>query len=104
MMKPAKMMQVFVDETDMVGDLPLYEAVVRRLVKAGMAGATVNAGIMGYGQHHIVHRKRLFGVSDDRPVTIIAVDDEEKIMAIVPEIRKMVVEGLVLLQDVTVVE
>jgi len=103
-MKPAKMLQVFVDETDTLGDLSLYEAIVRRLVQAGIAGATVDVGIMGFGKHIIVHRKRLFGVSDDRPVTITIVDDEEKIMKLLPELRKLVVEGLILVADVTVVE
>ncbi|MBI4873707.1 MAG: DUF190 domain-containing protein [Acidobacteria bacterium] len=98
-----KMLLVFLDETDTAGDMPLYEAIVRRLVRLEIAGATVHAGIMGYGSQHHVHRKRLFGVSDDRPVTILAVDSEEKIRAAAPEIRRMATEGLVALLDVEVV-
>ena len=52
----------------------LYEAIVRRLRQLGIAGATAQAGIMGFGSHGKVHRKRLFGVSDDRPVMITVVD------------------------------
>jgi hypothetical protein len=98
-----KMLVIFVDETDMRGELPLYEAIVRRLVQLDVAGATVSSGIMGFGSHHRVHRKRLFGVSDDRPITITVVDSEERIRAILPVIRPMVVEGLVLLLDAEVV-
>ena len=95
-----KLMLAFMDETDTLGELPLYEAIVRRLVQWGIAGATVQAGIMGYGMHHQVHRKRLFGVSDDRPITIAVVDEEEKLRRVAPEVRKMVAEGLVLLMNV----
>jgi PII-like signaling protein len=60
--------------------------------------------MMGFGSHGKVHRKRLFGVSDDKPVTITVVDSEHKIRAILPEIRGMVKEGLVVLLDAEVVE
>ena len=99
MSQPKKMLLVFVDENDTREELPLYEAIVRRLVQLGVDGATVNAGIMGFGKQHRVHHKRLFGVSDDRPVTISVVDDEQKLRGLVPEIRAMVEDGLILLLD-----
>jgi PII-like signaling protein len=43
--------------------------------------------------------KGLFGVSDDRPVTISVVDSEPKLRQVLPEIRPMVKEGLVILLD-----
>ena len=48
--------------------------------------------------------KRLFGVSDDKPVMITVVDTEHKIREVLPEIRGMVKEGLVVLLDAEVVE
>ena len=50
-----------------------------------------------------MHRKRLFGVSDDRPVTITVVDSEETLRRVVPEVRHMVKEGLVILLDAELV-
>ena len=50
-----------------------------------------------------MHQKRLFGVSDDRPVTISVVDNEAKLRAILPEIRSMVKEGLVVLVDAEII-
>ena len=58
---------------------------------------------MGFGSHGKVHRRRLFGVSDDKPVTITVVDSEHKIREVLPEIRGMVKEGLVVLLDAEVV-
>jgi PII-like signaling protein len=103
MTAPAKMLLIFVDETDTAGELPLYEFIVRRLVQLGAKGATVHIGAMGFGAHHRVHRSRLFGISDDRPVTITVVDSEEKLRALLPEIRPLVREGLMILTDVEVI-
>ncbi len=99
-----KLLTICFDETDSYGDLPLYEAIVQRLVQLGVAGATVNRGIMGFGPKGLLHRKRLFGVSDDRPITISVVDIEEKLLPILPELRQMVAEGPIYLQDVMMVE
>ena len=101
---PVKVLMILVDETDMWdNELPLYEAIVRRLVQLEVAGATVSSGIMGFGSHQKVHRKGLFGVTDDRPVTIMVAESEPKIREILPTIRPMVTEGLVLLLDAEVV-
>jgi PII-like signaling protein len=68
-----------------------------------MLGATVNLGLMGYSRHRQIHRRGLFGVSDDKPVTIIAIDTEEKIRAVLPHIVPMVREGLIMIQDTEVI-
>ncbi len=94
-----KMLLIFHDETDMFGQLPLYEAIVRRLHQLEISGATVLRGIMGFGSHGKVHRKGLFGISDDRPITICVIDTAAKLEPIVPEIREMIAEGVVLLVD-----
>ena len=47
--------------------------------------------------------KGLFGISDDRPITICVVDTAEKLEPVVQEIREMVVEGVVLLVDAQMV-
>ncbi len=98
-----KILLIYLDENDMWEQIPLYEAVVRRLRQLDIAGATVHAGLMGYGGHHRVHRKRLFGISDDRPVTISAIDAEDKIRNAIPEIRKLVGRTLMALMDVETV-
>ena len=98
-----KSLVIFVGETDMWQDAHLYAAIVTTLERHGIAGATVNLGLMGYGRHRRIHRKGLFGVSDDKPVTIMAIDTEEKIRAVLHIIVPMVREGLILLQDTEVI-
>lgn len=91
---------IYVNETDLHDDLPLHEVLVRRLLHLEVAGATVLRGVMGYGRHGKVHRQRLFGVSDDRPLAILAVDEEPRLRAAIPEIRALMPEGLITLTPV----
>jgi uncharacterized protein len=93
---------IYLNEADMSGDVPLHEDIVRRLLHLDVAGATVMRGSMGYGRHGRLHRKRLFGVSDDSPVMIVAVDDEARIRSVIPELRAVVLEGLITVQEVEV--
>jgi PII-like signaling protein len=91
----AALLLIYIDETDTWGDarIPLYEAIVQKLFDLGIDGATVHLGIMGFGANRRVHRKRLFGVTDDRPVTISAVDEEGRLREVLPALRSMVKEG-----------
>jgi len=105
MKAPIKLLLIYLDETDLWQEgIPLYEGIVRRLHQLSVAGATVHIGIMGFGSHHKVHRKRLFGVSDDRPVTISVIDEEVRLRAVLPEVRTLLKEGLMLLLDAELIE
>jgi PII-like signaling protein len=102
---PKKMLVILVDESDTWGEHPLYEGICRKLIQLDAPGATVLAGIMGYGSQHKIHRKRLFGVSDDRPISITVVAGEDFLrQTIIPAVRPMVTEGLILLMDVEIVD
>jgi PII-like signaling protein len=103
MTEPVKLLLMFVNETDTWNDAPLYHAIVQRLRHLQIAGATAQAGVLGFGRHMRLHHKGLFGIADDRAVTIMAVDDEAKIRAALPELRDMVREGLMLLVDAELV-
>ena len=96
-------LSIFVNEADLWYDVPLYEAIVKRLRELGVAGATAQAGLIGYGHHHLVHARGMFGLSADRPVTITAVDADATIRAVLPAVRALVQEGLILLQTAEVV-
>ena len=97
MTEPIMILLIFVNEADLWFDLPLYEVIVRRLRELGAAGATAHAGLVGFGHHHMVHEKGLFGLAADRPVTIMAVDAESTLRRMIPAIRSLVQEGLILL-------
>jgi PII-like signaling protein len=101
--RPAKQLVILIGHPDTWHERPLYEAIVDVLEKQGVAGASVLSGIMGYGSHRHVHRKGLFGVSDDKPVAIVAIDTEAKLRAALEVIRPMVREGVIALSDIEVI-
>jgi uncharacterized protein len=103
MTAPVKMLLMFVNEADTWNDTPLYHAIVHRLRQLNIAGATAQTGMLGFGHHHRLHHKGLFGITDDRPVTIVAVDDEAKIRQALPELKTMVREGLIVMLDAELV-
>ena len=98
-----KVLTIYLDENASHGEVPLYEAIVRKLVLLEVNGATVHTGIMGFGRHHKVHRKRLFGVSDDRPVLVSVVDKAETIERIIPLLKPLAAGALMVVTDCVVV-
>jgi PII-like signaling protein len=94
-----KTLQIFIEDTDRWAGEPLFEVIVRLLYKRGIDGATVWNGVMGYGTGGRIHTRGLFGVTDQRPVIITAIDSEERLRAVIPEILPMVKGSVVALLD-----
>ena len=94
---------IYLNEADRMGDFPLYEEVLRRLLHAHIAGATATLAWMGYGKHGLVHRRGLLGISDDHPVVITAVDDPGRIRDVLPRLKEIVPQGIITLHEVEVV-
>jgi PII-like signaling protein len=75
----AKLLRIFIGESDKMGQDPLYEVIVFEARKAGLSGATVMRGIMGFGPNSKIHTSKLFEISSDLPLVIEIVDTEENI-------------------------
>ncbi|MFN3179706.1 MAG: DUF190 domain-containing protein [Thermus sp.] len=99
----AKLLRIFVGESDRHGGRPLYEAIVLEAKRQGLAGATVFKGFMGFGAHSRIHTAKVLQLSEDLPVMIEIVDTEERIRAFLPVLEGMVKEGLVTLEKVEVI-
>ncbi|GAB5603137.1 DUF190 domain-containing protein [Thermus sp. FJN-A] len=99
----AKLLRIFVGESDRYEGRPLYEAIVLEAKRRGLAGATAFKGFMGYGAHSRIHTAKVLQLSEDLPVMIEIVDAEEKIRAFLPVLDGMVREGLVTLEKVEVI-
>src|SRR5215468_2705659 len=97
------LLRVFVGESDKHGHIPLYEAVVLKAREAGLAGATVVRGVMGFGRHSVVHTAKILRLSEDLPMIIEIVDDLEKIEAFLPVLDEMIQDGLVTIERVRVI-
>ena len=94
---------IFIGESDLWHHKPVYTEIVHRAHKAGLAGASVFRGIEGFGASSLIHTVRLLSLSEDLPVAIVIVDDEERIRAFLPQLEELVTEGLVILDDCEVI-
>jgi PII-like signaling protein len=99
----AKLLRIFIGESDRYGGRPLYEAIVLEAKKRGLAGATVFKGFMGFGAHSRIHSAKVLQLSEDLPVMVEIVDTEEKIRDFLSVLDGMVREGLVTLEKVEVI-
>ena len=101
---PAQRLTVLVGESDTVGHRPLYTEIVHRAHEAGLMGASVFRGIEGFGASSRVHSTRILSLAEDLPVSVVIVDTAERIEAFLPDLAELVVDGLVLVEDVRVVQ
>ncbi|MFJ6621144.1 DUF190 domain-containing protein [Kitasatospora sp. NPDC091335] len=100
---PALRLTVLTGESDRWHHRPLYSEIVHRARAAGLAGASVFRGIEGFGASSLVHTTRLLSLSEDLPVAVVIVDEEERVRAFLPQLDGLVAEGLVLLDRCEVV-
>nr|CRH07474.1 conserved protein of unknown function [Candidatus Magnetococcus massalia] len=59
------------DHTRQRGAPPLAEALLERLQQAGVPGATIYRGVMGYGAHHQIHTTQLLRLTEHLPLARI---------------------------------
>ena len=96
------LLRIFIGESDHRDHKPLYEVIVLRARAAGLAGATVTRGALGFGASSRLHTAKILRLSVDLPLIIEIVDAEEKITAFLPELKTLVGGGLVTLEKVHV--
>lgn len=95
-----QLVRVFIGQADTYNGKPLYSEIVQAARAAGLAGATVLRGVIGYGAHSLVHASKA-GVQDqDMPLVIEIVDKHEKLVKFLPMLDVMVKEGLVTVEKV----
>ena len=101
--KDAVLLRIFLGEKDRHGHQPLYEALVLKAREAGLAGATVIRGPIGFGQSSILHTAKILQLSEDLPIIIEIVDAEAKVEAFLPTLDGMMTSGLVTTEKVRVI-
>ncbi len=99
----AELLRIFIGESDRASGRPLYEAIVQEAREAGLAGATVLRGILGFGAHSRIHSAKILRLSEDLPIVIEIVDRPERIAGFLPKLDEMIGEGLVTLERVRVI-
>ncbi|MEW6116494.1 MAG: DUF190 domain-containing protein [Nitrospirota bacterium] len=101
---PAKKLTVYVDETDRFTGKPVYEVLLDILYKKKIAGVSVFRGMAGYGTDGVFHTAKMLELSTTLPVKVEAVDSEDMINKVLPDIYHVVEKGLIEVSDTTVVK
>jgi PII-like signaling protein len=101
---PAKKVTVYVGEDVHHRGEPLYLAVLNYLFYHGVSGATVTKGVAGFGPDHHLHTARILEVSENLPMKIEFVETPDTLDALLPKLLQMVGEGLIEIQDTTILK
>ncbi|HEY8657395.1 MAG TPA: DUF190 domain-containing protein [Hanamia sp.] len=103
----AKLLRIFLGESDKYLQQPLYEIIVFEAKKQSLSGATVTRGIMGFGANSRIHTAKLFDISTDLPVIVEIVDTEEKITKFIKTVEEFFEEsksgGLITVENAEVI-
>jgi PII-like signaling protein len=97
------LLRIFIGESDRYEHHPLYEQIVLTARAAGLAGATVYRGVMGFGKNSTVHTAKILRLSEDLPMVVEIVDTLDKVEKFLPVLDEMVADGLVTLEKIRVI-
>jgi PII-like signaling protein len=93
-----KILRIHISESDRWQGKPLYEAIVAKCRELKMAGATVLAGLEGFGATAEMRKAHL--LRNDRPILVMVVDTAENIDRLVPVVAEMMDTGLLAASNV----
>lgn len=103
-MNEARLLRIFVGESDKWHHTALHEAIVKAALDAHLAGATAWRGLMGFGRKGHLRTDKSLDLSTDLPMVIEIVDAAEKIEAFLPTLQRLLDEansrGLVTIETV----
>lgn len=103
----AVLLRIFIGESDKLGHLPLYEAIVKQARDAGLAGATVLKGVLGFGATARIRTTKILDLSSDLSMVIEIVDEASKVEPFQHTLAELFDQahcgGLVTLENIRVV-
>jgi len=100
----AKKVTIYLNEDTQRHLTPLYESVLTFLVHKGVSGATVTRALSGFGAHRVIHTPKIEVLAEHLPVRLEFIETAEKVEELLPTLYDMVTDGLIEVQDTTVVK
>jgi len=101
---PAKKVCIYVNEDTRHNLTPLYEAILSYLIHKGVAGATAYNAMAGFGAHQVMHTSQVELLSEHLPIRIEFTESARKVEEVLPTLYEMVTDGVIEVQDTTVVK
>jgi uncharacterized protein len=102
-LSPSKKVIIYVNEDSTYHHHLLYQAVMKLLLDRGVPGATAIRCLEGFGSHHRLHTPKIEALAAHLPIRIEFIDTPEHVDALLPELSSMVADGLISVQDVSIV-
>ena len=96
------LLRIFIGESDRHAGQLLYEWIVLKAREAGLAGATVMRGMMGFGAHSRLHTFKIERLSQDLPIIVEIVDTRDKLESFLAVIDKEIEEGMATLEEIKI--
>jgi PII-like signaling protein len=99
------LLRIFIGESDRRGEGGelLYKLIVNKAREAGLKGATVLRGSMGFGANSVLHTAKVLEMSSDLPIVVEIVDERAKIEGLLPFLEGTVSDGMITMEDVRIV-
>ncbi len=101
---PAKKVTIFVNEDTQHHMMALHDSIMTYLMHKGVSGATATRGYSGFGAHQTMHTPKVEMQAQHLPVRIEFVETPEKVEQVLPTLYEMVSDGLIEVQNTTVVK
>jgi PII-like signaling protein len=100
----AKKVTIYLNEDTQSHLAPLYESLLAFLMHKGVSGATVTRAMAGFGAHRVEHTPKIEALAEHLPIRLEFIETAEKVEELLPAIYDMVTDGLIEIQDTTVVK
>src|ERR1700680_420969 len=82
----------------------LHDSLMTFLMHKGVSGATATRAFSGFGSHHMLHTPKVEVLAQHLPIRIEFVETANKVEELLPTLYEMVTDGLIEVQDTTVVK
>ena len=83
------LLRIVLSESRTLDHVPLHRPILDLLRQKGLAGATVLIGLAGFGHDRRVHTTAIEVVAEGLPVVVEAVDTQERIERVLPQIEAL---------------
>jgi len=100
----AKKVTIFLNEDAQHRMTALHDAIMTYLMHKGVSGATATRAFSGFGAHHVLHTPKVEALAEHLPIRIEFVETAGKVEEVLPTLYEMVSDGLIEVQDTSVVK
>jgi len=100
----AKKVTIFINEDTQHHMNALHDSIMTFLMHKGVYGATATRAYSGFGSHQMLHTPKVEVLAQHLPIRIEFIETAEKVEEVLPTLYEIVTDGLIEVQDTTIVK